>query len=383
MSKDKLSIGICCYPTFGGSGVVAAEIGIKMAERGHKVHVISYDLPRRLTSGFENIYYHEVEVKDYPLFEHQPYTLNLTSKIVDVCNYEKLDVLHVHYAIPHATSAYLAKQILGDKAPKIITTLHGTDITLVGKEQSYLPITKFSIENSDIVTAPSKYLKQATYEKLYLNKDKEIKVIPNFVNTEIFSPGDDKEKRSLEKLIGTCPIKDDVKIITHVSNFRPVKRIEDVVKSFNLIQKEINSHLILIGDGPERSKAEKLCREFNIHDKVCFLGKQSSFISILRCSDLFLLPSETESFGLAALEAMSCEVPIIATNVGGIPEVVKDEGNGYLVDVGNFEQMATKAIELFKDNNLQLRFSKHSRQIVLEQFNTEKIINNYEELYFL
>ncbi len=382
MRGKKLSIGICCYPTFGGSGVVASEIGIKMAERGHKVHVISYDLPRRLTSGFQNIYYHEVEVKDYPLFDHQPYTLNLTSKIVDVCNFENLDVLHVHYAIPHATSAYLAKQILKDKAPKVITTLHGTDITLVGKEQSYLPITKFSIENSDIVTAPSKYLKQATYEKLYLNTDKEIEIIPNFVNTDLFSPGNSDEKSSLSTLIGCCPVKEDLKIITHVSNFRPVKRIEDVIKSFNLIQKEVKSYLILIGDGPERSKAEQLCREFNICDKVCFLGKQNSFTSILRCSDLFLLPSETESFGLAALEAMSCEVPVIATNVGGIPEVVADGESGYLVETGNFKQIASKAIELFKDSNKHKIFSKKAREIALNRFDSDKITNNYEELYF-
>ena len=382
MQNKSLSIGISCYPTFGGSGVVAAEIGMEMARRGHRVHFISYDFPRRLQNYLENIFYHEVEINDYPLFDHQPYTLSLASKMVDVSQNEKLDIIHAHYAIPHATSAYLAKKILGKEAPKVITTLHGTDITLVGAEQSYLPITRFSIEQSDFVTCPSNYLKSATYEKLSVSKEKEITVIPNFVDTDIFSPGSIENKAALAKLIGCCPVKENVKLITHVSNFRPVKRIQDVIKAFALIEKQVRSHLILIGDGPERTKAESLCRELNLNNKVCFIGKQATFISVLRCSDLFLLPSESESFGLAALEAMSCGVPVVATNVGGLPELIDDGVDGYLAPVGDVEEIAAKACAIITNNDVQVGFSNRSRQKALDKFSLQKIVSLYEDYYF-
>lgn len=380
--KQTLSIGISCYPTFGGSGVIASEIGMEMARRGHRVHFISYDFPHRLQCCLENVFFHEVEIKEYPLFDHQPYTLSLASKIVDVSNYEKLDLVHVHYAIPHATSAYLAKQILGPKSPKVITTLHGTDITLVGAERSYLPITRFSIEQSDGVTSPSEYLKEATYEKLSVARSKVIEVIPNFVNTEIFSPGNNENKASLAKLIGRCPIKEHVKLITHVSNFRPVKRIEDVIRVFSIVQQNINSQLILVGDGPERSKAEALCRELGLTNKVCFLGKQASFLPVLRCSDLFLLPSETESFGLAALEAMSCGVPVVASNVGGLPEVIDDGKEGFLAPVGDVEQMAEKALLILMDPILKQAFSDRCRQKALTKYRLEQVVDRYQAYYY-
>ena len=382
MQKKSLSIGISCYPTFGGSGVIASEIGMEMARRGHKVHFISYDFPHRLQNCLDNVFFHEVEIKEYPLFDHQPYTLSLTSKIVDVSNYEKLDLIHVHYAIPHATSAYLAKQILGANSPKVITTLHGTDITLVGAERSYLPITRFSIEQSDGVTSPSEYLKEATYEKLSVSREKKIEVIPNFVNTEVYSPGNIENKASLAKLVGCCPVKENIKLITHVSNFRPVKRIEDVIRTFNIIQQNIKAHLILVGDGPDRSKAEAMCRDLELTNKVCFLGKQVSFIPVLRCSDLFLLPSETESFGLAALEAMSCGVPVIASNVGGLPEVISDGVDGFLVPVGAFQEMAEKSLLLLNDKARQQRFSDSCRQKVLSKYSLTQIVDMYQSYYY-
>jgi N-acetyl-alpha-D-glucosaminyl L-malate synthase BshA len=330
----------------------------------------------------ENIYFHEVEVHDYPLFTYPPYSLSLASKMVEVTTYENLDLLHVHYAVPHATSAYLAKQILGERSPKIITTLHGTDITLVGNDRSYLPITRFSIFESDGVTAPSLYLKHATYDKLNLSTGTDIDVIPNFVDTNRFTTGDADAAGVLAPFLGSCPIKEGIKIITHVSNFRAVKRVDDVVRVFKGIIDEIDCRLILVGDGPERSRVEGLVRELGIAEKVCFLGKQETFVAVLQASDLFLLPSESESFGLAALEAMSCGVPVIASNVHGIPEVVDHGINGYLSDVGDTHSMAKFAIELLRDQDKQKEFSIQARKHAVDDFSQDRIVAMYEDYYY-
>lgn len=379
MIEKKLNIGILCYPTFGGSGVVATEIGMAMAERGHKVHFISYDIPRRLQRFTENIYFHEVEVQEYPLFTHSHYPLTLASKIVEVATYENLDLIHAHYAVPHATSAYLAKQILNGAAPKVITTLHGTDITLVGKDRSYLPITRFSIMQSDGVSVPSQFLKHETYDKLNVSTSFPIEVIPNFVDTKKYTPGPSEAPEELGAIIAGCPLSE--KIITHISNFRPVKRIQDVIKIFAKVNERVPAHLILIGDGPERSGAEKLVQDLGLRKRVCFLGKQENFVGILQHSDLFFLPSELESFGLAALEAMSCGVPVIASNTQGIPEVVIDGETGFLSDVGDVEAMAQNAVRLLTDDQMHQRFSENSRARVVENYCRSILIDKYEEFY--
>lgn len=379
--KRPLRIGITCYPTYGGSGVIATEIGMAMAKRGHRVHFICYDVPRRLSRFAENIYFHEVEVHDYPLFVYPPYSLSLASKMVEVTTYEQLDLLHVHYAVPHATSAYLAKQILGDKAPKVITTLHGTDITLVGNERSYLPITRFSIQQSDGITAPSHYLKLATYDKLNVGSSSPIEVIPNFVDTSYYRPAEASELRDIPALLGRCPQADGTRILTHVSNFRKVKRVDDVVRIFAEVQKQLPARLLLVGDGPERSKVESLVRELGVTDSVCFLGKQDAFADVLQYTDVFLLPSESESFGLAALEAMSCGVPVVATKIQGIPEVVTDGVNGFLSDVGDIESMAAQVLQLLHNRELHQSFSVAARAMVEELYTQHKVISQYEDFY--
>jgi L-malate glycosyltransferase len=376
-----MKIGITCYPTFGGSGVIATEIGLALARRGHQIHFICYELPRRLSSYVENVFFHEVEVREYPLFEFQPYALSLASKMVEVVKYEKLELLHVHYAVPHATSAYLAKQILGKEAPKIITTLHGTDITLIGQDPSYLPITRFSIMESNGVSCPSVFLKQATYDRLSIPTDFPIEVIPNFVNTEVFKPQDESSNNPAKNILGKCPRESNTKIIVHVSNFRPVKRIKDVILTFSKIIKKIPSHLILIGDGPERSSAEILARELGLSNSICFLGRQESFIPWLQNSDLFLLPSELESFGLAALEAMSCGVPVIASNVQGIPEVVVHGSTGFLATMGDTEEMAQHAINILRNKQLHETMKSNARNLALEKFNLDSVIDTYIEYY--
>jgi L-malate glycosyltransferase len=376
-----MNIGITCYPTFGGSGVIATEIGLALARRGHKIHFISYDLPRRLTGFVENVFFHEVEVQEYPLFEFQPYALSLASKMVEVSTYEKLDLLHVHYAVPHATSAYLAKQILGDSSPKIITTLHGTDITLIGQDPGYLPITKFSIMQSDGVSCPSEFLKQATYDKLQIPENFPVKVIPNFVNPDIFKPFDTDKPHPLTSITGTCPRKSGTSIVVHVSNFRPVKRIKDVIRIFDLLVKKTPAHLVLIGDGPERSAAELLTRELGIADSVCFLGRQELFVPWLQSADLFLLPSELESFGLAALEAMSCGVPVIATDVQGIPEVVEHGVNGYLSPVGDIQSMSDNALKILTNPDLHVSMRKNARRTAIDKFHIDTIIDQYLSYY--
>jgi len=334
-----MKIGIVCYPTFGGSGVVATELGKALSQEGHQVHFITYSQPSRLDFLNENIFYHEVDIRSYPLFEYPPYELALASKMVGVVMNEKLDLLHVHYAIPHASAAYMAKQILkthGIYIP-VITTLHGTDITLVGKDASYEPVVTFSINQSDGVTSVSEDLKRETYHSFKITRD--IEVIPNFIDLEKFKK---QKKDHFKKAI--CP--NGEYLIVHTSNFRKVKRVGDVMKVFNNIHKEIPSKLLMIGDGPERSTAELMAREFGINDAVRFLGKQEAVEEVLSVADLFLMPSEKESFGLAALEAMACEVPVISSNTGGLPELNVQGVTGFMSNVGDVEDMTRNAMHV-------------------------------------
>ncbi|MDR3667898.1 MAG: N-acetyl-alpha-D-glucosaminyl L-malate synthase BshA [Ignavibacteriaceae bacterium] len=368
-----MKIGITCYPTYGGSGVIATELGKALALRGHQVHFISYALPFRLNSFIENVFFHEVEMSSYPLFEFPLYTLALASKMVEVAQYEHLDLLHVHYAIPHASSAYLAKQMINGKHKlKVTTTLHGTDITLVGLEPSFLPLVKFSIEQSDSVTAVSRFLKEKTLTNYDINK--EIEVIPNFVDTQVFKPvKDDCIKKRLAS--------EGEKIIIHTSNFRVVKRVADVIRIFDIIQKEVPSKLLLIGDGPDRSECERLARQLGLHDKIKFLGKQEGLVEILSCSDLFLIPSQSESFGLAALEAMACGVPVISSSVGGLPELVKHNESGFIAEIGDIDRMAKYAIDLLTNDRKYKIFSKNSRDRAVDLFDISKVVPLYEAHY--
>jgi L-malate glycosyltransferase len=364
-----MRIGITCYPTFGGSGVVATELGVALAKHGDEVHFISYALPSRLNILHERVHFHEVTVTPYPLFDpYPPYTLALATKMAEVAAYEKLDILHVHYAIPHAISAYLAKQILQSRL-KVITTLHGTDITLVGRDESYLPITKFGIEVSDGVTAVSEWLKQETVKNF--DTSKEIDVIPNFVDPARFRKTDSSFK------FGPA----GEKLVCHVSNFRPVKRVMDVVATFEKIAAKVPSRLIMIGDGPDRSRAEAYARQHHLRDRVVFFGNVPSLEEALGSCDLFLLPSETESFGMAALEAMAGEVPVIATDSGGLPEVVHDGETGYLLPVGDVAGMAARGIEILSDDDLRRRMGKRAREIAVERFDEQKIVPYYREMY--
>jgi len=368
-----MKIGITCYPTYGGSGVIATELGKALTLRGHQVHFISYALPFRLHSFVENVFFHEVEMSSYPLFDFPLYTLALASKMVEVVQYEHLDLLHVHYAIPHASSAYLAKQMINGKHDlKVTTTLHGTDITLVGLEPSFLPLVKFSIEQSDGVTAVSRFLKEKTLTNYNINKD--IEVIPNFVDTQLYKPMEaDCIKRRLAA--------EGEKILVHTSNFRPVKRVTDVIKIFDIVQKEIPSKLLLVGDGPDRSECERLTRQLDLNDKVKFLGKQEGLVEILSCSDLFLIPSQSESFGLAALEAMACGLPVISSSVGGLPELVKHNESGFIAEIGDVERMAKYAIDLLTNEKKYKIFSKNSRDRAVNLFDISKVVPLYEEHY--
>ena len=366
-----MKIGITCYPTFGGSGVVATELGLALAKHGDDVHFISYAMPSRLNVLHERIHFHEVNVTPYPLFDpYPPYTLALATKMAEVAAYEKLEVLHVHYAIPHAISAYLAKQILRSNL-KVITTLHGTDITLVGRDESYLPITKFGIEESDGVTAVSQWLKDET--AINFHTDKAIEVIPNFVDPARF-------RRASSEFCSAFSAPGE-KLVCHVSNFRPVKRIMDVVETFQRIAKEVPARLLMIGDGPDRSRAEAYAREHGLRGRVTFLGNVPNLEEVLGAVDLFVLPSESESFGMAALEAMASEVPVIATRTGGLPEVVADGETGYLVEVGDVAAMAERGIELLRDDDLRRRMGKRARQVAVELFDEQKIVPYYRALY--
>ena len=369
---QKIKIGIVCYPTFGGSGVVATELGKALAEQGHKVHFVTYSQPTRLDFLNENLFYHEVDFHNYPLFEYPPYELALASMMVRVVKEEKLDLLHVHYAIPHASAAYMAKQILKTQGIYIpfITTLHGTDITLVGKDSSYEPVVTFSINESDGVTAVSEDLRKQTLEFFPIKN--EIEVIPNFIDLAKFKK---QKKDHFKKAI--CP--NDEALIVHISNFRAVKRIGDVINIFYNIHKEIPAKLLMIGDGPERTEAEHQCRNLGISDDVRFLGKLEAVEEVLSVSDLFLMPSEKESFGLAALEAMACEVPVISSNTGGIPELNIQGVTGFLSDVGDVEDMSRKALFILDKNNLPT-FKKNALNRAKE-FDISKILPLYERYY--
>jgi len=369
-----MKIGITCYPTYGGSGVVATELGKALAEKGHEVHFISYAFPHRLHHFVDNIYYHEVEISNYPLFEHSLYSLSLASKMLEVIEFEELDLLHVHYAIPHATSAYLAKQIVKKRNSniKVITTLHGTDITLVGLEPSFLPLVKFSIEESDGVTAVSKFLKETTLTNYSIEKD--IKVIYNFIDTALFKPTNhDKMKKKIAP--------NGEKILMHTSNFRVVKRVADTIKILKLVKNEIPAKLILVGDGPDRSECERLSRELNMQNDVIFLGKQDGLEEILPCGDLFLMPSQSESFGLAALEAMSCGLPVISSSVGGLPELNMHNKTGFIAEFGDIERMASYAVSLLGNEKKYNIFSENARSRAVENFDKNLIIPQYEEYY--
>ena len=368
-----LKIGIVCYPTYGGSGVVATELGIALADKGHEVHFISYDQPFRLDLYSENIYFHQVNVPDYPLFEYAPYELNLTSKLVDVALHEKLNILHVHYAIPHASAAVNAKQILatyGIHIP-IVTTLHGTDITLLGKDKSFKPVIEYAINQSDAVTAVSKDLKAETLENF--NIKNEIKAIPNFIDMGLYNQDCNKSLRNKFA-------KNEEAILVHISNFRRVKRVQDVVKIFEKVNSQVPSKLLMIGDGPERLKAEQLCRKLGIDRQVKFLGKLKGIEKMLSIADIFVLPSETESFGLVALEAMASKVAVISTNSGGLPEVNIDKKTGYLSDVGDLNKMANDTIHLLKDTE-KLNEFKNNALAHAKTFDLPNILPQYEAVY--
>lgn len=367
-----MNIGITCYPTYGGSGVVASELGKVLAEEGHRIHFISYALPIRLGGYSENIYYHEVEISTYPLFDFPLYTPALASKIVEVAKFEQLDIIHAHYAIPHATSAFLAKEILGDANLKIVTTLHGTDITLVGLEPSFLPVMKFSIEKSDGVTAVSNFLREKTKTNYSITKD--IRVIPNFIDTA-------KYRRTHQPDVRKSLADDGEKVIIHVSNFRPVKRVPDVVRIFAEIRKKVPSKLILVGDGPDRSNCEQIARELGVWSDVKFLGKQLELVCLLSASDLFLMPSQSESFGLSALEAMACEVPVVSSSVGGLPELVVHGETGYIAEIGDVERMAKYAVELLTNPQRYRLFAAAGRRRAEEQFESRKVVHEYVRYY--
>ena len=372
--RKHMRIAIVCYPTFGGSGVVATELGLELARRGHEIHFITYSQPVRLALLNPNVHYHEVIVPEYPLFHFQPYELALSSKLVDMVKLYKIELLHVHYAIPHAYAGYMAKQMLKDEGIDIpmVTTLHGTDITLVGNHPFYKPAVTFSINKSDYVTSVSQSLKDDTL-KLF-NIKNEIQVIPNFIELEknLYDPTIPCQRSVMAN--------ENERIITHISNFRKVKRIPDIIKIFYKIQKEIPAKLMMVGDGPEKEKAEKMCRKYGIQDKVIFFGNSNEIDRILCLTDLFLLPSETESFGLAALEAMACGVPVISSNSGGLPEVNSDGVSGYLSDVGDLNEMAKNALKILKDDSVLKEFKKNALHVA-EQFDIKNILPIYEELY--
>jgi N-acetyl-alpha-D-glucosaminyl L-malate synthase BshA len=367
-----MKIGIVCYPTFGGSGVVATELGKALAKAGHKVHFITYQQPPRLDFFNENVFYHEVNIPTYPLFQFPPYETALASAMVNVVQYEKLDLLHVHYAIPHASAAYMAKMILRAQGRHIpfVTTLHGTDITLVGKDASYEPVVTFSINESDGVTAVSEHLRQETLDQFAIRRD--IEVIPNFIDLDRFK----RQKKDHFKM-AICP--NGEKLIVHTSNFRRVKRIDDVVQIFHKINQQIPSKLLLSGDGPERARIEKLCRDMGIYQDVRFLGKLDAVEEVLSVADLFLMPSENESFGLAALEALACEVPLITSNAGGLPELNLHGVTGFLSNVGDVDDMVKNALYILDDDNLPT--FKHNALERAKEFEISRILPHYEAYY--
>ena len=373
-----MRIGITCYPTYGGSGVVATELGIELAAAGHEVHFISYSQPFRLNGRNEGIFYHEVPVSNYPLFEFPPYDLALASRMAEVAEFNDLDLLHVHYAIPHSVSALLARQMLASRGRRLpfVTTLHGTDITLVGLDRSYLPITKYAIQESDGVTSISSYLKEKTVEDFAITRG--IEVIPNFVNCDVYTPFTDEAVRAEARKRFA---KNGEAILIHLSNFRPVKRVVDTVKIFARVVREAPAQLVLVGDGPDRSAAEWLAHELGIHERIHFLGKQERVNELLAMADLMLMPSELESFGLAALEAMACKVPAIATRVGGVPELIDDGVTGLLFPVAALDAMAAGIVALLHNRNRLEAMRDAARKTARTRFCATKIVPRYVEYY--
>jgi N-acetyl-alpha-D-glucosaminyl L-malate synthase BshA len=369
----KLKIGIVCYPTVGGSGVVATELGKLLAEKGHEIHFISSSMPFRLNKVYGNIYYHEVSVNQYSVFQYPPYDLALASKIAEVAKREKLDVLHVHYAIPHAVCAVLARQMVGGDV-KIVTTLHGTDITVLGYDPSLSDMIKFGIEQSDVVTAVSNALVKQTYE--LLDVQKEIRTVYNFVDERVY------RKKNANHLKEEYGIREEEKVMIHVSNFRRVKRVPDVVRAFSLIQKQIPAKLLLVGDGPEMTIVCRLVKELGLTDYVRFLGKQENLEELYSISDVKLLLSEKESFGLVLLEAMACGVPCVGTNIGGIPEVIEDGETGFLCELGNIEEIAEKTLRILNDEKLHAYMAEQALRAVYEKFHSQQIVKQYEDIYF-
>jgi L-malate glycosyltransferase len=370
--EGRVKIGISCYPVYGGSGVVATELGIELAARGHEVHFITYAQPFRLPYFVERIFYHEVEVPNYPLFEHPPYNLALSVAIQNVAEKHGLDLLHAHYAVPHATSAWIAKELVARDDFRIVTTLHGTDITLVGQDPSFRSLTRFSIARSDGLTAVSEYLRDETHRHFGIAPE-DIEVIPNFVDLARYSRDAYPCHRGKLTLPGE-------KIVIHISNFRAVKRVDDVVRIFARVARELPARLLLVGDGPERVKVQEIAESEGVSDRILFLGKQNSVAELLACSDLLLLPSENESFGLVALEAMACGVPVVASRIGGIPEVVQDGESGYLAPVGDVDAMAEAAIRLLANPEQWKRFSAAARAGA-ERFSADRVVSCYESFY--
>ncbi|MBU0519619.1 N-acetyl-alpha-D-glucosaminyl L-malate synthase BshA [bacterium] len=368
-----MKIGISCYPTFGGSGVVASMLGLELARLGHQIHIVAYAPPARLTTFHPNLHFHKVEVTDYPLFEYPPYSLSLASKLLEVASQEKLHLFHVHYAIPHAVSGYLAQEMQGEQRIPMVTTLHGTDITLVGNMPSFMPITKFVLDKSDAVTAVSQSLKDETIK--FFGVDREIHVVPNFVRSDLFQCPDKGGIDHRPRPPGETPT------LVHISNFRPVKRVTDVIKIFALVHKKIPSQLLMVGDGPERGPAERLARELGLQDSVYFLGEQLDINSIFATANVLLQPSETESFGLTPLEAMATCTPVVASKVGGLPEVVIDGETGFLLPVGDVEGMAGKVMDLLTDPQLYLKMAASGRERALSLFNVQRIIDLYMQVY--
>jgi N-acetyl-alpha-D-glucosaminyl L-malate synthase BshA len=366
-----MNIGITCYPTYGGSGVIATELGLELAKAGHNIHFISYRLPFRLSRFNRKISFHEVDIFDYPLFKYPPYSLSLSAKMAEVAESENLDILHVHYAMPHATSAYLAKKMVGKRGIKSVTTLHGTDITLVGTHSSFYKITKFSIEKSDGITCVSNYLRDTTRKTFKINK--EMKVIYNFIDTKRY-------KRTVKKNKKLDFVGKDDKVIIHISNFRPLKNIDHIIKVFHLVSREVKSKLLLVGDGPDTYRMRNIVSRLKLEDKVLFLGIQENIIPLLNMSDLYMLPSKSEGFGLSALEALSCEVPVIGTDIGGLKEVVEHGKSGFIFDPEDIDSMTKAAVKILSDNDIRLKMGREARKRS-KLFDVNIIVPKYIDYY--